>query len=82
MDPLPTLTAVLFPVQVPVVLAYKAFVLLSAHAVITLDVVKLLAAVATPPIAVAPAMKPMVSLEIVLKPLIFWKIAIKLSLSS
>jgi hypothetical protein len=75
-DPFPTLTAVLFPVQVPVVLAYRAPVLLSAQAVTTLVLVKLFAAVATPPITVAPAMKPMTSFEMVLKPLIFWNIDI------
>ena len=75
-EPLPTLTAVLFPVQTPVVLAYRAPVVLSAQAVTTLVLVRLFAAVATPPITVAPAIKPITSLEIVLNPLIFCSVDI------
>ena len=42
--------------------------LLSAHAFTTDEDVKLLAAVATPPITVAPAINPIVNFERVLRP--------------
>jgi hypothetical protein len=62
---------------VPLLDAKRAPVRLSAQAVTTLDVVRLFAAVATPPMAVAPAMNPIANLEIVLRPLILWKTDMK-----